>query len=368
MIGLISDFSNTNSNEKIVSPYYNCLKEIFIDFSDIRKNILEYIIKDKNMDVKSFLIHLQTILMFFLGLGVKFYIDIYDNINLEIYSDEKSLVNFAKDLSYYLQIRILHYLIPVSDGQHSEEKHKYKCKKQFEDCTLDNPTYFTPYYSLNSTNINLFRKYESDDTFHYCDDDFMKKNCKDGKFIFRNIDKERLIFYSLLKIFDFDKINIRKKDVIMETFIMKNYEVYEKSHFKFTNVVDSFLSPIKNPKSTRLVHAFRNFHGENVGFYFLWVSHYLQWLTYASIISLIFYLAEILVNFDRNYAFLSVFVQLSYSIILFFFGNSYINSWIQTEIFFRYLWGMESFKSHQKLNVVDETVNYKFLNIIIPRS
>ena len=81
MIGLISDFSNTNSNEKIVSPYYNCLKEIFIDFSDIRKNILEYIIKDKNMDVKSFLIHLQTILMFFLGLGVKFYIDIYDFID-----------------------------------------------------------------------------------------------------------------------------------------------------------------------------------------------------------------------------------------------------------------------------------------------
>ena len=206
-----------------------------------------------------------------------------------------------------------------------------------------------PYREFDVNKESKFRRYLSNDESHLCknDPDFSReleptechKNCSK----FRSIDKFRLMHESLNHIMTVSHLY---NNGLLQMIINKRNNVM----YQELNIFSLFFNLVKFGFNDYLItiNTLRNFFGESVAFYFLWIYYFSLWSLPPIIIGIFLYFMPFLkqqkqetvkkiVNFLDYYDLPSIIFSLLVLVCTWIF----LKSWEQKEKIFCYLWGVE---------------------------
>jgi hypothetical protein len=388
---LISESQKLLSPRKVKKPYKKILRELFsARLNDYRKDIVEHCLDNtkylREDNFENFICFIEFFVLLFCGIKTKYYIDELSYLNMDFYADEKNIMNFAESFHYQVQFRIkdIPFVAPYgkkkkNQNQTPEEKKEIiKAKREtlfllnkekVPNINQERLEYYPTHCDFSRTLSPSFRRYDANDDYHICEkckyianSDICKQlQCSS---CFRQIDKERLICLNLSHIMNFNKIkNLCKNNdndkIFLDMIMIPNYEgINERINNK--EIIVNYLVPFETKEILKLDKTFRDIYGENVGFYFVWISHFIKWLFYLSLIGMgmslfTYFVSE---NINKN-IFLIINLIFIASIIL--WGNYYYVSWNGQESFYNYIWGMNDnilvqnslydFEENLKINV-----------------
>ena len=388
---LISESQKLLSPRKVKKPYKKILRELFsARLNDYRKDIVEHCLDNtkylREDNFENFICFIEFFVLLFCGIKTKYYIDELSYLNMDFYADEKNIMNFAESFHYQVQFRIkgVPFVAPYgkkkkNQNQTPEEKKEIiKAKREtlfllnkekVPNINQERLEYYPTHCDFSRTLSPSFRRYDANDDYHICEkckyianSDICKQlQCSS---CFRQIDKERLICLNLSHIMNFNKIkNLCKNNdndkIFLDMIMIPNYEgINERINNK--EIIVNYLAPFETKEILKLDKTFRDIYGENVGFYFVWISHFIKWLFYLSLIGMgmslfTYFVSE---NINKN-IFLIINIIFIASIIL--WGNYYYVSWNGQESFYNYIWGMNDnilvqnslydFEENLKINV-----------------
>ena len=233
---------------------------------------------------------------------------------------------------------------------------------QFYKLKLHNQLHFPPYLPFRIEKKEKFRTYEKDDNYHDCnnDPDFNKVisgKCQHECSIFRNIDKLRLINISVEKVINFSFL---EKEIILKKFIYKqNYTEYE-SKLSVASLFHNNTKIFSNTNTMYLIHTIRNYYGEYLSFYFLWVSYFCKWLIFPGLFGMILFLIKTLhpTTFETDLNTIGNFklkyyeiASILYAVFIITWASFYLKAWKQKEQIFSYIWGMENYIKKEPADV-----------------
>ena len=214
---------------------------------------------------------------------------------------------------------------------------------KFHNIHVKNVLDFSPTMKYNPFKEEKYQRYEPDDEYHECNVAFDSDEiCDKGCSKYRNIDKLRIIYNyidQLLKI----KCLTNKK-VLNYILIKRNHVDY---HSKL-NADNLILRPfnIYNVGATNdFIYTVRNFYGEEIAYYFLWLTNYIKWLVFPSILGIIFEAAYRRVN-QKEAAHNPILSLISCAFFI-LWGKAFIYHWQQKEQLYNYIWGTENYKKAQ---------------------
>ena len=388
---LISESQKLLSPRKVKKPYKKMLRELFsARLNDYRKDIVEHCLDNtkylREDNFENFICFIEFFVLLFCGIKTKYYIDELSYLNMDFYADEKNIMNFAESFHYQVQFRIkdIPFVTPYgkkkkNQNQTPEEKKEIiKAKREtlfllnkekVPNINQERLEYYPTHCDFSRTLSPSFRRYDANDDYHICEKCKYIANsdiCKhlECSSCFRQIDKERLICLNLSHIMNFNKIkNLCKNNdndkIFLDMIMIPNYEgINERINNK--EIIVNYLVPFETKEILKLDKTFRDIYGENVGFYFVWISHFIKWLFYLSLIGMgmslfTYFVSE---NINKN-IFLIINIIFIASIIL--WGNYYYVSWNGQESFYNYIWGMNDnilvqnslydFEENLKINV-----------------
>ena len=217
---------------------------------------------------------------------------------------------------------------------------------QFEDLKETIPYNYPPYKKYDVEKEIKYRRYEKNDLYHECQDIPLdkEKNCKYCS-KYRNIDKLRLITTSLDKLISLNYLK-KHKVLIMQLF-QRNFTSYG-DMITIKNIYKNSwnIFSIKNRKY--LVNLVRNFFGEHISYYYLYLNNYLIWLVPPAIFGV---LVEILIKFlpdavepkplgKTPITYIDI-LGLIFCIIINLWIGLFLKSWKQREKLYAYFWGTE---------------------------
>ena len=388
---LISESQKLLSPRKVKKPYKKMLRELFsARLNDYRKDIVEHCLDNtkylREDNFENFICFIEFFVLLFCGIKTKYYIDELSYLNMDFYADEKNIMNFAESFHYQVQFRIkdIPFVAPYgkkkkNQNQTPEEKKEIiKAKREtlfllnkekVPNINQERLEYYPTHCDFSRSLSPSFRRYDANDDYHICEKCKYIANsdiCKhlECSSCFRQIDKERLICLNLSHIMNFNKIkNLCKNNdndkIFLDMIMIPNYEgINERINNK--EIIVNYLVPFETKEILKLDKTFRDIYGENVGFYFVWISHFIKWLFYLSLIGMgmslfTYFVSE---NINKN-IFLIINIIFIASIIL--WGNYYYVSWNGQESFYNYIWGMNDnilvqnslydFEENLKINV-----------------
>ena len=403
--------SKSNHNEKIY--YLDLLKELFYSkLNDFRSELIEYCIEnDKDFSnipidpFEKFICYFEFFLLLFSGIKVKYYIDELCNLNMDLYASEKTLMNIAETFHYQVQFRILDLPIISSskndlfdrEGNRismnnyaiSKEKNLFiKNQQPFEEYNMNYVENFPPFTNFIKVISNKFRRYDKHDKYHLCSECQTNASYKKAYELtcsscFRQIDKNRLIYSMLLNIINLalieqsiygssnnnkskgSKVSESSKDLIKKVFkdilIIHNTDTIQ-TLTSNTNVIKGFISPIEIKETKCINSTHRNLFGEEIGFYYIWLTHYIKWLLIPSIFGLIVHVCNFIsknLHIFNNQSTVFLFMNLIFAGSVIIWGHYYVKSWNAFENVYRYIWGMEAYKLEKMCELV-KTPNQQF--------
>ena len=400
--------TQNDENYNLINDDVNYKKLLFKIFSerinnDFRINLIEYCInKDTNFNsnnFEKFILYFEYFVLLFSGIKIKYYIDEIGKLNLDFYADEKTYMNLAETFHYQVQFKICDMVIIKNKDGYSDRKNQITKKNFFSEKSKNlkeinrlqfneyNENYienYPPYTNFIKAISNRFRRYNENDDFHMCnmcEDLSSFKQCYtlNCSSCFRNIDKERLIYTMLSTLMDFDKIKSSIENntddycgIINKTFLLHNYRELFFSLNLFT-ILKTYLNPFINKESRYINKIFRNVFGEEIGFFYEWISHYIHWLIYPSVIGIIIYFLKILFifNMKNNLNIKSLFIfDVIFYLLIVLWGNYYLKSWKNREKMLCFMFGMENYKLERPNEILNsKTINEDleiFLSVKIP--
>ena len=338
--------------------------------TDLRKDLINYCLdkdeKFENNDFEKFVCYLEYFITLFTGIQVKYSIDELGLLNMDFYASENTFMKMAEILHYVTQFQI-------RDRSYYKGK-KGKSKKtiidlnneQYENYDFDKLEYFPVYTTFMISLKNNFRRYDKNDCYHLCEkcSNLQNQNtpieCDSS--LFRFIDKTRLLYMTLipiLKIGYIEKMIKSKNNHINQIFkssmFLRNESVLNNLNDKY--IIKSYLSPKQTPDTRKIDNVFKNTFGETLGYFFVWISHYLTWLIFPTIIGLIFEILSFLIS-DKTYTYFNL-IFLS---IIILWGLYYTEDWNCWQIFYNNIWGIYGYIS-EKSNLYAE--NYDKVSHII---
>lgn len=300
-----------------------------------------------------------------------------------IYGNNETYEKIANNLGYDLQLKPYAYKYALYMGNNKENEEanmnmslndsvyssineslisrKMKSKfsqLQFRNLSLKNHLCFPPYYPYKSSKKNKYRLYESNDDYHECenDPDFTGEHCMHSSSIFRNIDKLRLIHRALEQIFKFS--TLERVGLLKTIIYQRNYISYgERLTSDFLLHNNTKLCVTRN--NMDLINTLRNYYGEYIAYYFLWVASFCKWMIFPSIIGFVLFLiiiqepkpmngtVETIKKLKLDYYDISKIIS---CILITIWATLFLKAWKQKEEIFTYIWGMENY---QKTEPVD---------------
>ena len=232
---------------------------------------------------------------------------------------------------------------------------------QFHLLDENNCLHFPPHKPYENEKKIKFRRYISNDEYHQCEHDeefnlnFMQGNqCKEQCSKFRNIDKLRLIHKSLMHILQFS--SLYKYKMISMIIYKKNYRAYgdkieAKTLFWDIAKVYSFQTYLKT------LTTIRNFYGEHISYYFLWVSSFSKWMIIPTIIGFLIHISVSQISketLEKEFWLLGYFKieiydlgLIIFSLIINIWATMFLKNWKNIENMYRYYWGMEKYSVTQ---------------------
>lgn len=375
-----------NNLEKIMRLYKEYINNLFFPkIEDFRQDLIKYLLENKELfrtiNFEKFVCLLEFFIGLFTGIQVKYCIDELGFLNMDLYANESIYMNMAEILHYQVQFQIR----DISNITHHDEKINPNIiidlnNCQYENFIKDKIEFFPPSTAFIQELSNHFRRYTHNDNYHLCQEceklfshnKLEKVTCDSS--VFRFIDKVRLLKMTLSGVIDINYLETMieknsnedsiEKNMFKATMIHRNEAVF--NEFEIFHIIKSYLFPNINNHILKLNNIFRNTFGEILGYYFTWVSHYISWVIFPSIMGLI---AEILIFFVNNEN-IQNYIYLILLIFVLLWGFYYVRDWKKYEKFYNHIWGMDSFQA-EITNLYDENyskVSYvTFLGIKIPK-
>ena len=347
-----------------VKSYKDILKRLFI-MNDLRKDIINYCLdrdeKFDSNDFEKFICYLEYFITLFTGIQIKYTKDELGLLNMDFYASENIFMKTAEILHYIAQFQI-------RDKSYNKDENTKKPlniinlnKKQYEKYNFDKPEYFPVYTSFMETLAHNFRRYDKNDLYHLCEkcSDVLPQNiltieCDSS--LFRFIDKTRLLYMTLLSILDMGYIEKMIKSesnhinqIFKSSMFLRNEAVINDFNKKFK--YKSYLNPYPSIDSRKIDNFFKNTFGEAIGYFYVWISHYLTWLIFPTIVGIIFEIITLLIS-EKS----SNYVNLIFLSIIILWGFYYTENWSSLQIFYNHIWGINGYIA-EKSNLFDE--NYK---------
>ena len=383
-----------------IDYYYICSEEIKKYCEGKNKNkidnsLLEYYYE---LTFEDFIIIFSCIVHYFTGIEVKLELrgESFEEVYLLLYcKGEKTYENLADFFGYELQLKpyALNYKASeeIFNKNNKGKTSTYTTYdsinygktiniKEISDLKLPSVMYgyqnneeqfmFSPPYRKYDNNKEpKFRRYLPNDSCHICknDPDFSRDSqaseCHRNCSKFRTIDKFRLLHESLNHIMA--KSHLYKSDLLKMIINKRNDICYQD-----LNIFKLFFNLLKFGQSDYLItiNKVRNFFGETVAFYFLWIYCYSLWSLPPVLVGVMLYCIPYLkqnkqstvkeiVNFLDNYDLPSIIFGLFILICIWLF----LKSWEQKQKIFQYLWGVEIKESTQTMSeyfIPDDTEKF----------
>ena len=363
-----SFYSNSIKDKKKYNK--EIIKEIF-KINDFRIELINYCLEnDKDFrkdDFEKFICYLEYFITLFTGIQVKYSIDELGLLNMDFYSSEEMFMNMAEILHYKVQFQIT----DKSYVQGKKSKNKISVfklnNKQYEEYDFDKIEYFPSYTTFMSSLANNFRRYDENDKYHLCkkciniynSNEIQDNYCSSS--LFRFIDKTRLLYMTLLDILNLGFIekmirleNNHINQIFKSSIFLTNELVLNKLSDNL--IIISYISPIQTINSKKLDNIFRNTFGESIGYFYTWISHYVSWLIFPTIIGLIAEIISIFVNEKINQIINIIFLS-----IILLWGFYYLEDWNCFQMFYNQIWGINTF-IEEKTNLFDD--NYKKVSYV----
>ena len=394
--------SDEEEDEEEHINYKDYLEELFCNrINDFRRELVTFCIendldfKDSNFD--KFVCYIEFFVLLFTGLRVKYYIDEFSNLDIDFYGKEKSIMDLAETFHYQAQFRIQDIpIIGKKDGTFCTRDGKEitisqyfltKQKKVNELNTLPYHEYnndyielYPPYASFIKALADKFRRYDSNDNYHICMEcenlsDYRQAYNLKCSSCFRGIDKTRITYASLSTIFDIDLIKNsieQKKEeidkVIKKIMYVPNYESINKT-VKFTEMVHAYSTPFNDKETKRMNRILRTCFGEKIGYFYSWITHYVLWSLFPASLGIIYRLGKPVLKWYGFTEKVILGLNLGFAALIVLWGNYFVASWVNREILYNYMWGMDHFKLEKTNDLIiqnsGETVEI-FMSVKIP--
>ena len=378
------DTNEDEEEEQMEYPYKKYIKKIFFSkLNDFRKDIIEDCFKNKHtfgkIDFQKFICLLEFFISLFTGIQVKYSIDELGFLNMDFYASESIYMNMAEILHYQVQFQIR----DVPHKQNQEKSSKPNLirlnTKQYHDYKLEKMQFFPPSTTFYEDLSNKFRRYTLNDNYHLCEEcekyfsrnKIEKPTCNSS--VFRFIDKTRLLIMTITGIIDINyiekKIQLNNENEYGQEKLFKATMIFSNedslNELKDPFIFSSYFLPIQTKKNKKLNNIFRNLFGEPIGYYYTWVSHYISWILFPAVLGL---MTEIFLFFFENH--INNYIYIIFISFILLWGFFYVRDWENFQIFYNYIWGIDSFKA-QITNFYDDNyskVSYvMFLGIKIPK-
>ena len=360
--------------KKHKNSYKQILRELFSSrLNDFRKDIVEYCLNNtkyfREDCFENFVCFIEFFVLLFCGIKTKYYIDEFSFFNMDFYTDEKNMMNFAESFHYQVQFRIkdIPFIAPngkrkLFKNQTAEEKKEFIRRKydklmelnkeKIPNINQEMMEYYPTHCDFSRTISPGFRRYDQNDDYHICEICKYIPNSEVCKKLgcsscFRHIDKERLICLNLSHIMNFNKIKelckVEKEEekIFMNMIMMPNYDGIN-NRINNKELISNYLVPFETSEILKLNKTFRDIYGEFVGFYFVWISHFIKWLFYMALIGIGMSLITLFFKDNINKSF-SLILNLAFITCIVLWGNYYYISWDGQESFYNHIWGMNDY-------------------------
>ena len=383
------DYLDINLEEKN-NKYIIMLNRIFEKFFGTNLSLLENLIlyyfelkKSHEFEYEDFIFIFCSIIKYYSGLEISLELNNSKNyLLIYIFGNDNSYTKICKTLGYNLQLNpiAINYEektikisredanplnniknIELIDYDDKEPLLQSFAKKpdlenlQFEDYDLNNPIFWPPYYTYFPEKDIKFRKYESNDDFYYIkgnglNNELDKNYCS----TFRNIDKLRFIQRILKQIIKFSEL--KKLDIFEMMIFKRNNKSYKK---KFNELsLKKIYNPFDYQKCSKTINTIRNYFGETVSYYFLWLDHYSRMLLFPSIFGAFIFISYFLWNKIPLITLFSNSIKMDYYDFLLILNCAlltiwltlFIKSWAQKEKIYNYIWGINTNQKEIKMN------------------
>ena len=288
---------------------------------------------------------------------------------LSIWGSEHQLDNIAEKMKYQLKLKdyalkfqkVFNMIADKNKGLKSlnEIIYHYGSKGVDDDRTIlvgkdwiplkyhnihvKNVLDFSPTKPYHKIKEEKYQRYEPNDDYHECNVQFDSDEiCGKGCSKYRNIDKIRIIYNyidQLLKI-----KNLTKSGVLNYILIKRNNIDYQD---KLTpeNLILKPLNIYNVGNTNDFIFTIRNFYGEEIAYYFLWLTNYIKWLVVPSILGIIFEVSYRIVNKSSQAH--NPILSLIMCAFFILWGKAFIYQWDQKEQLYNYIWGTENYKKSQ---------------------
>ena len=307
--------------------------------------------KDK-INFEDFIFIFASIIRFYSGLDIKLEFGAGFTVFLYFYGNENIYDRLSEFFDYELQLKPFAFTYrkeikknkgyEESIGNINDEKESLLTKlipqdNEFSsaDCDINDPAYWPPYYHFNDEKMDKYRRYDKYDEYHVCNNPKICELCSK----YRSIDKLRLINRILHQLIKFSAFH---KTGLIISFLLKRNSLIVNKINQVWNIFDS-------KKCLASINTSRNFFGEEVSFFSLWLDTYTKWCIFPSIIGIIltlmYYTKErvpiIDVFSDRIRMDYYDFCLILFCVIITFSLSLLINIWKQKEKLYSYIWGVE---------------------------
>ena len=292
----------------------------------IKKIISTYLTKTKkhSLSYEDFIILFCSIIKYYSSLTISLsFLNTKDHVMLLFYGDEQVYDNLSRFFEYELQLKPFAYY--YHKGINLDQKINWK--EFAQETNIISPIYWPPHYHFIYKYESVYQKYDEFDNYN-----------EDGKSKYRGIDKLRLIYYILDYLLRFT--NLFHQKVIFSFIYRRNIQSIK------DNISTEFIQPqvlnIFNKTITqKRIKFLRNYFGEEVSFYFLWLDYFCKSLLFPSIISLLLFIPGI---FENDIS------LLIYAFIITMWSSLFLKIWEQKEKIYNYIWGTDNSARHDPIN------------------
>ena len=202
---------------------------------------------------------------------------------------------------------------------------------------------FSPTMKYSQIKEEKYQRYESDDEYHECNVNFDSDEvCGKGCSKYRNIDKIRIIYNYIDQLL---KIKYLTKSKVLNYILIKRNHVDYQNKLNVQNLIVRPFNVYNNGNTNDFIYTVRNFYGEEIAYYFLWLTNYIKWLVFPSILGIIFEVAYRKVN--KKEASHNPILSLISCAFFILWGKAFIYQWHQKETLYNYIWGTENYKKAQ---------------------
>jgi hypothetical protein len=207
----------------------------------------------------------------------------------------------------------------INDDRDNREWHPIK----YTELDIHNVFLWPPYQEYKNDKEDKFQRYEKNDDYHECNVTFEgDENCELCS-KFRNIDKLRIIYESFDQLIR--KSYMIKKKLIKYILIKRNYIDYG-NKLSIGYIVFNSWNIFNNSKTLDYIFTIRNFYGEMISYYFLWLTDFIKWLIFPSIMGIIVRLININLEEKKN---ANEILLIFFSAILLLWATIFSKQWKQ---------------------------------------